>query len=217
MGTHVYNKYQADFDFGGRKILNLGCGFAKFSAKNVVNLDAFDICKPDVVADLNKPLPFEDETFDGIIANHVMEHVENFWGCFNEMARVTKTGGMIEIWVPGSGSDSIFGYRDHVREVNHCSFFGVHGTYRAGGNAWAADNAKCHANRLKQIGAQCALDGKVKWLWKIPNFMRQWCATHLRNVVVENGYFFEKITVEEQLREQREFDERVRTNRLIPV
>lgn len=217
MGTHIYQKYHPASNFDGLKVLNVGCGFAQFKAPNVVNLDAFDICKPNVVHDLNKPLPFADETFDIIIANHIMEHVENFWGCFNELARVVKVGGKIEIWVPGSGSDSIRGYRDHVREVNHCSFFGVFGTYRAGGNAWAAENAKCPANRLKQIGAQASLDGKISWLWYIPGFVREWCSKHLRNVIVENGYFFQKISMEEHQKEMEKFDERVRTNSLIPV
>lgn len=216
-GTHSYGKYPKEYDFGGAKVLNLGCGFAKYQAKNVVNLDAFDVCKPDVVHDLNKfPLPFPDETFDLVFANHVLEHIQDWWGCFNELARITKTGGQVEVWLPGSGSDSVRGYRDHLHEINHCSFYGVFGTYRSGGNAWAAEAAKCNANRLKLYTARQSVN-RESWMRFAPQRLLDWCAAHLRNIVQEQGYFFVKISKEDHEREMSKFNERLRTNSLIPV
>lgn len=208
MGSKAFDKWPPEYDFGGAKVLNLGCGFNKYPHKNVVNLDAFGVCEPDVVHDLSKPLPFEDESFDFIIANHIMEHVQDWWGCFNECARVLKTGGKMEIWVPGSGSDSIRGFRDHVHEINRCSFFGIHGTYAAGSNAWAEEHAYCHANRMFLREAVASM--KNVWWLRLPAPLRNWAATHLRNVVVEQGFRFEKITAQVHQKELEKAHERAK-------
>ena len=103
MGSSIYFKYPHYHTFGEKKVLNLGCGFAKFKSPNVTNVDAFDICKPDLVHDLNvMPLPFEDNSFDLILANHIFEHLPKWWDCFNECARVLKPCGRLEVYVPGS-------------------------------------------------------------------------------------------------------------------
>ncbi len=215
--TSVYKKYKPWHDFQGKRVLNAGCGFAKYPAKNVVNLDAFDICKPDVVHDLNKtPLPFEDETFDLIIANHIMEHISNWWECFNEFARILKPNGYCEIWIPESGSDSAVGFRDHVVVINHCSFYGTFGTYRAAGNAWAIENAKSPANRLKLVNNYTNIVNKW-WTRHAPHSVRLWMAEHLRNVAYERGYEFRKVTVAEHEKEMEKFNERKASSQTLSV
>jgi SAM-dependent methyltransferase len=202
MGTHIFSKYHPGHDFGGRKVLNIGCGFAQYKRPNVINVDAFDICKPDVVWDLNKtPFPFKDASFDHIIANHIMEHLPNWWGAFNECARLLKPNGVLEIWVPGSGSDSVFGYRDHVVMINNCGFYGTFGTYRNGSNAWARDNARCDANRLKSVERKTRMIDRW-WINRAPVWAKRWYAEHLRNVIVEDGYFFRKVTEAEYQEDQ---------------
>ena len=56
-----------------------------------------------ITADLNSPLadvkmdlhdiPFEENTFDIIFCNHVLEHVEDDIQCMKELCRVLKPGG----------------------------------------------------------------------------------------------------------------------------
>src|SRR5688500_11325557 len=122
-GSGVYNKYPPTHDFKGIRVLNLGCGFEQFKFPNVTNVDAYDICNPDLVWDLNvTPLPFEDETFDLIVGNHVLEHVPLWWNLFNDCSRMLKPNGSMEIWGPGDGQDGQLGYRDHVNIINRCSF-----------------------------------------------------------------------------------------------
>jgi SAM-dependent methyltransferase len=205
VSVSIYNKYAPDHKFPGLKVLNVGSGFAKFDSPNVCNIDAFDNCEPDVQWDLNKtPLPFADNTFDLILANHIMEHLQNFWECFEELARIVKPNGRIEIFVPGSGSDAVMGFRDHVREINGCTLFGIHGTYRGRGNAWSELHAVSPANRLKLVKHVTCLEN-YWWLnvWPLRNYTRAFAAKHLRNVIKEQGYYLRKLTDEEWEIEQR--------------
>ncbi len=177
--------------------MNLGCGFSKFIAPNVTNLDAETISDPNVVWDLEKtPLPFQDNTFDLVIANHIFEHLYNWWACFDDCGRVLKDGGKLEIYLPGGGSDSQMGLRDHVSMINHCSFWGTFGFYRNPGNAWAATNNGKHSRKLAMI--KIGMYAKNYWWMKIawPS-LRDWMAEHLRNVIFEQGYTFQKLSVKQ--------------------
>jgi ubiquinone/menaquinone biosynthesis C-methylase UbiE len=191
----------------GLKVLNLGCGSAQIAGENVVNVDAFPICKPDVVWDLNKtPLPFKDESFDLIIASHVFEHLPNWWDCFCDCARILKPGGVIEVWVPGFG-DATRGYRDHVCEININSFYGTFSFRRPGSNAWAQTSKECesYAKFMKFYRIQHVLDNKI--FASMPVFIQNFAMRYLRNVVHETGYFFQKLTVDEYKKGEQRFIE----------
>ena len=56
----------------------------------------------DYVADASGPLPFEDNMFDLIYANHVLEHIPWYYTeeVLREWVRVLKPGGCLEVWVP---------------------------------------------------------------------------------------------------------------------
>ena len=57
----------------------------------------------DVVVEKAAKLPFEDKSFDLVIATSIFEHDPMFWLTFNEMLRVTKDGGFIFINAPSNG------------------------------------------------------------------------------------------------------------------
>jgi len=82
--------------------LNLGCGYNKL--EGYVNVDNDENCKPDVLADLEERLPFEDNSVDEIILNHVLEHLGQstkvYFNVWKELYRVLKDGGLILITVP---------------------------------------------------------------------------------------------------------------------
>ena len=173
--------------------MNLGCGFKQFKKQNVVNLDMYNNCKPDVVHDLAKvPMPFKDGTFDFIMANHILEHVPNWWGCFEDCCRILKYGGTLELWVPGCGSDTVLGFRDHINTINHCSFFGIRQFYRNPGNAWAAEHGGGPANEMALEKTWFNVKNEW-WVKKAPEVMQMWMAKHLRNIVVEIGFIFKKV------------------------
>lgn len=76
-------------------------------------------------------IDFQDEYFDFVICNHVLEHVENYMDALKEINRVMKTGGKAVLQVPIAAKldttlenneintpeerEKVFGQRDHVR------------------------------------------------------------------------------------------------------
>ena len=67
----------------------------------VRTLDADPALKPDVVGTLLS-IPEPDDTYDAVVASHVLEHVEyrDATTALKEMRRVVKLGGEVHILVP---------------------------------------------------------------------------------------------------------------------
>ena len=57
----------------------------------------------DLVIHNTSSLPFEDSSFDYVVASSVFEHDPTFWLTFSEMVRVLKTDGCIYINAPSNG------------------------------------------------------------------------------------------------------------------
>ena len=68
--------------------------------KNLEYISA-DLYSPivDVKADINK-LPFENESFDVVFCNHVLEHIEDDKKAMSELFRVLKKGGFGIFQIP---------------------------------------------------------------------------------------------------------------------
>jgi len=81
--------------------IEIGPGTEKIEGFEAVNV--IKDCVTDYVCDLSKEkLPFHDHTIDIIYTSHFLEHIEWFQvsHCINEIYRVLKLGGRLEIWVP---------------------------------------------------------------------------------------------------------------------
>jgi SAM-dependent methyltransferase len=53
-------------------------------------------------------LPYADCTFDRIICSEVMEHVHDYKGAAQELARVTRPGGRLAITIPTATSENLY-------------------------------------------------------------------------------------------------------------
>lgn len=93
--------------------LNLGCGTNKL--KDFINVDSRKEVKPDIVADLNKRLPFESNSVDFILTEHVLEHLSNPLYFIEECWRVLKPGASIKIVSPHVAQFQSDGELDHER------------------------------------------------------------------------------------------------------
>ena len=105
------------------KRLNLGCG--RDIKEGWMNLDFYKYDGVDIVFDLDKlPLPFVDNSFDYILCKDVLEHV-NFLPLINEIYRILKIGGFLEIRVPHFTSN--LNYEDpthqHIFSINTFDYF----------------------------------------------------------------------------------------------
>jgi SAM-dependent methyltransferase len=81
------------------KKLHLGCGMGK--REGYINLDSSEAVNPDVLWDLNElPYPFEDNTFDEILAYSILEHLDDLVKVMEELHRVAKPGAILDVRVP---------------------------------------------------------------------------------------------------------------------
>jgi SAM-dependent methyltransferase len=81
-----------------KRVLDIGCGRRKIDG--AVGLDHVNIPGVDIIADLNKVLPIEDESFDIVHADQVLEHVSDLIGLIYEVHRILKPGGKLIAHVP---------------------------------------------------------------------------------------------------------------------
>jgi SAM-dependent methyltransferase len=107
--------------------------FKKFKKFNHWNYLTFDINSPiaDIKGDL-KSMKFKDESFDLVICNHVLEHIEDDKMALEEIYRVLNINGIAILQVPINVNrektfedskitsqydrEKYFGQYDHVRE-----------------------------------------------------------------------------------------------------
>lgn len=93
--------------------LHLGCG--NDYRKGYVNCDMSRKVNPDRVVDLEKKLPFEDDSVSEVVANHVFEHIHNFIPLMHEVHRACKKGAVIKIKTPFYSAWGQFNDPTHVR------------------------------------------------------------------------------------------------------
>ena len=93
--------------------LHLGCG--NDYKKGYVNCDISQEVNPDMIVDLEKKLPFKDNSVSEVVANHVLEHVKNFIPLMHELHRICKKNARIKIKVPFFSAWGQYNDPTHVR------------------------------------------------------------------------------------------------------
>lgn len=97
--------------------LNIGCGTD--IRQGWINLDQINLPGVDVVHNLEAlPLPFENESFDEILCQDVIEHLE-YIPVIKEFYRILKNGGKVHIRVPHFSSPNSFA------DPTHKKFFSI--------------------------------------------------------------------------------------------
>ncbi|KAB2918567.1 methyltransferase domain-containing protein [Oscillatoria amoena NRMC-F 0135] len=77
------------------------CFYSRFRKQANLNYLTADLNSPlaDVKMDIHK-MPFEDNRFDAVLCNHVLEHVDDSHKSMTEIYRVLKPGGWAVMQVP---------------------------------------------------------------------------------------------------------------------
>jgi len=104
----------------GEPCLEIGCGMLK--SKGAIGLDIRKTPDVDLLGDLERSLPFKDESFETIIANQVVEHIENFVQLMAELHRILKKDGKLIIHVPYFRSSWSHIDPTHVRSFTLLTF-----------------------------------------------------------------------------------------------
>lgn len=92
--------------------LNLGSG--EDYKEGYINCDIDRSKNPDVVLDLTKKLPFEDNSIEEIYMRHVLEHISKYDFLIKEIWRVCKDKAKITILVPFYSSHCMFSSSEHI-------------------------------------------------------------------------------------------------------
>ncbi|MFJ8242664.1 hypothetical protein [Bacillus tropicus] len=100
----------------GEKKLHLGC--RRTILENLRNLDVVKQDGVDVVANLddckNKSLPFENESIDEFLAEHLLEHIHYPLFLIEALHRIAKINAKAVFKVPYGSNDSAFEDSTHV-------------------------------------------------------------------------------------------------------
>jgi len=103
------------------KILDLGCGARKTPGS--FGVDQMPLEGVDVVHDLNRyPYPIESNSFDRIVLRHVAEHVDDVVKLMEEIHRIGRNGGTIEIHVPHFSSSNSYNDPTHKHHFSLLTF-----------------------------------------------------------------------------------------------
>ncbi len=149
--------------------LNIGSGQLK--REGFIGLDNSSGAVVDVQADLEKGLPFPDNTFSEIWMNHVFEHLNDPVQSMAEIWRVCQDKATVEIRGPHFSSPHlVWSDPTHKRGLSLSTFQYFNGT--------------CHYAKVKFQVIECSLMrgntsfadvGRKIWYWPfvVPNFLAQ--------------------------------------------
>ena len=78
--------------------VDLGCGRKKTAG--FIGVDRFALPEVDVVADINRKLPFADGSVDLLLASHSLEHAADLMATMKDLYRICRHGAQICILAP---------------------------------------------------------------------------------------------------------------------
>ncbi len=135
----LYLKNESDFFTKKLEVLHIApeqCFYTKFKKQKNLTYLTGDLVSPlaDIRFDLHL-IPLEDNRFDVVFCNHVLEHVDDAMQCMKELFRVLKPGGWGIMQVP-QDFDRFETYEDksitspverekHFWQKDHVRLFGM--------------------------------------------------------------------------------------------
>lgn len=98
-----FNRYKLATEMipkGCRTVLDVGCrdGILKSYLPDTIHYAGVDLVEGpqvDYVCNLEDGLPFNNESYDVVMALDVLEHTEDIWGAYAELVRVSKKAVVI--------------------------------------------------------------------------------------------------------------------------
>lgn len=144
------------------RALDVGCGNKK--VKGAIGIDMVKTDVTDVVHDLTSlPWPFDDDAFDVVYVNHVLEHFLDVIPIMKELHRVTnKKVGEIKIRVPHFSSWNYYADLTHKTPFSFRSFDHFTDDDPSGYNFYTPVKFRIYRRELRFVGPNARLNP-----WKI--------------------------------------------------
>jgi len=93
--------------------INIGCGTDY--KKDYINIDHSNNIKTDIVCNIEKNLPFNNNIANEILLKHVLEHTHEPIRLIEECHRVLKKNGLLYVYCPHVSQFESIGELDHKR------------------------------------------------------------------------------------------------------
>ena len=173
---YLYLQKKTNFFTENLKVLHIApeqCFFKRFKALENLDYTTGDLESP--IADVHfdvQDIPFSGDTYDVVICNHVLEHVDDDLKAMSEIYRILKPGGYAILQVPQDADaektyedptitdpnerEKHFLQKDHVRlygldYAERLSAVGFKVTADTYANSFPIETAKRYALPLKEI------------------------------------------------------------------
>lgn len=104
-----YDAYGIDLDKGKKEIYDLKIKELFYPTEWIEHCQLYD----------GNTIPYDDEEFDYVFCDYVLEHVENLRSSINEMLRVLKSGGVLRIACPNYDSSFEEHYKVDFKKSLH--------------------------------------------------------------------------------------------------
>ncbi len=103
------------------QVLDLGCGGNKIAGS--IGIDFIKLDAVDIVHDLNIfPYPIAESAFDKVHLRNIIEHVSSIIKVMEEVHRITKANGLVEILTPHYSSYTSWTDPTHIWHLGSQSF-----------------------------------------------------------------------------------------------
>lgn len=165
-------RYLSGLFAGCASVLNAGGGSGGLEMAGVVNADLDHRAlsrdpKRGIQADLSSPLPFKDETFDGILAKDIIEHLPDASDLMIELHRLAKPGAKLVVFTPRAIARAVWADYTHVRGFTESAL-----TNLLDDTGWSVEVIRRFggvpgAGRLKMVGA-------IPYILRVPGIGHWW-------------------------------------------
>lgn len=123
--TRNFNKNKIILSAFDNLKIDIGCGDEKHNAKihgleGYIGIDVMDFGQ-DIIWDIEKGLPFPNNSCINIFCSHVVEHINDLIGLMNEFWRVLKPDGELYIICPHKDSENAY-VLHHIRRFDKKTF-----------------------------------------------------------------------------------------------
>lgn len=131
-------------------ILDFGCGPKK--TPGAIGVDKVAFAGVDVVWDLESfPYPFQDNSADGAVLSHCLEHFLDPLAVLREVSRIVRRGGTIRIFTPHFSSMNAYS------DLTHHHAFSLHAFRNISWEEGPSDPQTSYQAHLSNMGKSGAL------------------------------------------------------------